>query len=125
MVSSLRCGTGCQGLPIIVGVGMGCLILKGYALCVSLNMQMNGTHLLECSALTHLRDISFLVHTFPSGRFLWQHDMLQVVQFVIECLNSLLLHSDHFTKTVKFRALSGCCVATSLVACPGSPLPGN
>ena len=28
-------------------------------------------------------------------------------------------HSDHLARVVKCRALSGCCVATSLVACPG------
>ena len=30
--------------PSLLVVGMGFLDLKGYALCVSLSMQMNGTH---------------------------------------------------------------------------------
>ena len=31
----------------------------------------------------------------------------------------LQLHSDRLAELVKWRALSGCCLATSLVACPG------
>ena len=31
----------------------------------------------------------------------------------------LQLHIDHLARIVRCRALSGCCVATSLVACPG------
>ena len=34
-------------------------------------------------------------------------------------------HNPPASEVVKCRALSGCCVATSLVACPGTSLPGN
>ena len=34
-------------------------------------------------------------------------------------------HKPPASEVVKCRALSGCCVATSLVACPGTSLPGN
>ena len=37
----------------------------------------------------------------------------------LDAWTPLRLHSDHLTRIVRCRALSGCCVATSLMACPG------
>ena len=34
-------------------------------------------------------------------------------------------HNPQASGVVKCRAMSGCCVANSLVACPGTSLPGN
>ena len=34
-------------------------------------------------------------------------------------------HNPPASEIVKCRTMSGCCVATSLVACPGTSLPGN
>ena len=49
----------------------------------------------------------------------WHCDMLQLVGLIIACLDSFAaaLDSDHLARIVKSRALSGCCMATNLVAC--------
>ena len=50
--------------------------------------------LLECPAFTQLRELHqqhFRAHmcTAPRADLLWQSDMLQLVRFVVECLDSV------------------------------------
>ena len=86
----LRFRTGCHGLPIIVGGWDGVPRSQRLRPLCQSEYSDERHALLECSALTHLRDKYqqlFRAHIYVR-QFLWQHDMLQLVRFVIECLNS-------------------------------------
>ena len=83
--------------------------------------------LLECTALSPLREKYqqlFCPHV-SMRQFMWQNDLPQLARFVIERLQVWQPHNPPASEVVKCRALSGCCVATNLVACPGTSLPGN
>ena len=59
-------------------------------------------------------------------QFLWQNNILLLVRYISYMSSSgwtlLQQPSAHLDRFVMWRALSGCCVATSLVACPGSSI---
>ena len=127
VVSFLRFRTGCHALPNVIGTRTG--VPRSQRLCPLCQSPYSDERytLLECTALSPLRETYsqlFCPHVSmrPScGRMICPslRDM---------SLNACSLwqpHNPPANEVVKCRTMSGCCVATSLVACPGTSLPGN
>ena len=120
----LRFRTGCHSLPNVTSGWEG--VPRSQPLCPLCQSQYcDERHaLLECPALVSLREKYhqlFCVHN-SMRQFLWQNNMLLLVRYVIKCLDSFAAACDHLDRFVMWRALSGCYVSTSLVACPGSSI---
>ena len=77
--------------PMSLVLGQVCLALSGCVLCVKHHTRMNDIHLLECIALSPLRE-KYQQLFCPHGsmrQFMWQNDLPQLARFVIECLQFL------------------------------------
>ena len=68
---------------------------------------------------------SSFVHTLACGNLCGRMICPSLHELSLNACSFWQPHNPPASEVVKCRALSGCCVATSLVACPGTSLPGN
>ena len=107
----------------------GCFRVGCQSICVCMCQSQHSDERhapLECSALTYLRDKDPQLLSAHISMRCSHGSMLCSSQYdlSLDPWIPFQLHSDRSTRIVKCRALSGCCVATNLVACPGSSLAG-
>ena len=113
MVRFLRFRTGCHASPNVAGAWDG--LPRSQRLCTLCRSPYSDERhaLLECPALTHLRGCNISTHLREQyQQLLRAHNRMRQLLFLWQSDNECL------GSPVQWRALSGCCVATSVMACP-------
>ena len=125
ILHSLRFRTGCHALPNVIGTRTG--VPRSQRLCPLCQSPYSDERhtLLECTALSPLRETYsqlFCPHVRHAAVLCGRMICPSLRDMSLNACNLWQPHNPPASEVVKCRALSGCCVATSLVACPGSSI---
>ena len=88
LVRFLRLRAGCHALPNVAAGWVACPVHRGSALCAGRSIAMRGMRYCHLAVLRAAYGRLFAAH-MSMREFVWQADLVRVVQYVNECLGML------------------------------------